>query len=337
MSNQIALLEKELDASKSKFVDVLKSSGLPVERLFRTIAVSCEITPKILDCERPSILRAAMSAAVLGLEVDGYTGQAYIIPFAQKAQLVIGYKGFNTLAARSGFVINGSVVREGDTFDFQEGTNPYLNHHREIGNESNRRIIAAWAVARSKTLPDIMKILSVDELMAVKAKSPGARKKDSPWNDPTVGLPAMYEKTTKRRIARGMPLNVMQLGAAMDQAFEEEGKYAHISPDKGLVVDGVAQPLTEPAPQPSAKDLTSGAPVPMVIMSDNTKRQFQSLEAWVAYWVESIPKVKTANIVKVRERNQEVFDAMMANPNLAEAANTVLHKFDEILAGRDDA
>lgn len=337
MANQLTVLEKELDATKSRFVDILIPSGLAVERLFRTIVISCERTPKLLDCERPSLLRAAESAAILGLEVDGYTGQAFLIPFATKAQLVVGYKGFNTQGARSGFVINGAVVREGDVFDYQEGTNPHLNHHREFGGEKDRRILAGWSVAKSKTLPDIIRVLSIDEMMAVKAKSPGAKKKDSPWNDPTVGFPAMCEKTVKRRIARAMPLNVMQLGAAMDQAFEEEGKYAYISPDKGLVVDGVAQPLTEPAPQPSAADLTSGAPIPVAVLSDNTERQFPSLEAWVAYWVENIPKVKTANLVRVRERNQGVFDAMMADPNLAEAANTVLHKFDEILASRDDA
>jgi RecT family len=32
-----------------------------------------------------------MSAACLGLEVDGVTGQAYLLPFKGKAQLVIGY------------------------------------------------------------------------------------------------------------------------------------------------------------------------------------------------------------------------------------------------------
>ena len=42
------------------------------------------------------------------LEVDGVTGQAFLIPFKGRAQLVIGYKGFNTLAARSGLTVTGA-------------------------------------------------------------------------------------------------------------------------------------------------------------------------------------------------------------------------------------
>jgi recombination protein RecT len=95
---------------------------VPVERLMQTIMISCERLPALLKCDRQSLFNSAMSAAVLGLEVDGVTGQAYLIPFAGKAQLVIGYKGFNTLAARSGITITGAVVREGDEFDYELGS-----------------------------------------------------------------------------------------------------------------------------------------------------------------------------------------------------------------------
>ena len=50
-----------------------------------------------------------------GLEVDGVTGQAFLVPFAGKVQLVVGYKGYNTLGARAGLTITGEVVRSGDT------------------------------------------------------------------------------------------------------------------------------------------------------------------------------------------------------------------------------
>jgi phage RecT family recombinase len=69
-----------------------------------------------------------MSAACLGLEVDGVTGQAYLIPFKGRAQLVVGYKGYNTLAARSGITITGAVVREGDEFDYQLGSAAFVRH-----------------------------------------------------------------------------------------------------------------------------------------------------------------------------------------------------------------
>ena len=40
------------------------------------------------------------------------------------------------------------------------------------------------------------------------------------------------------RIARSMPLNIMQQAARMDEAVDEQGASAWISPDKGVVIDG---------------------------------------------------------------------------------------------------
>jgi hypothetical protein len=86
--------------------------------------------------------------------------------------------------------------------------------------------------------PAVVEVLDIDELMAVKMKSPGGSRSDSPWNDPSIGFPAMCQKTAKRRLARSMPLNVMQQAARMDEAVDEQGAPAWISPDKGVVIDG---------------------------------------------------------------------------------------------------
>lgn len=233
-SNEIAVLERQLAPLSPHFSQVLPKT-LPVERLIRTIVISAQRLPKLLECDRQSLFNAAMSAACLGLEVDGVTGQAYLIPFKGRAQLVVGYKGYNTLAARSGITITGAVVREGDEFDYQLGTAAYVRHKPK---GSKGRITHAWACAQSMDRPAVVQVLDYDELLAVKAKSPGASRSDSPWNDLTIGFPAMCEKTAKRRLARSMPLNVMQQAARMDEAVDEQGAPAWISPDKGVVIDG---------------------------------------------------------------------------------------------------
>src|SRR6185437_5144847 len=188
-----------------------------------------------LECDRQSLFNAAMSAACLGLEVDGVTGQAYLIPFKGKAQLVIGYKGFNTLAARSGITITGNIVRQGDEFDYQLGSAAYVRHKPK---SSKGAITHAWACAQSMDRPAVVEVLDYDELLAVKNRSPGAKRSDSPWNDPVIGFPAMCQKTAKRRLARSMPLNIMQQAARLDEAVDEQGAPAWISPDKGVVIDG---------------------------------------------------------------------------------------------------
>jgi recombination protein RecT len=234
VGSELVALEQQLKPLAPHFAQVLGKT-MPVERLMRTIMISVERLPLLLQCDRQSIFNAAMSAACLGLEVDGVTGQAYLIPFKGKAQLVIGYKGFNTLAARSGITITGAVVREGDEFDYQLGTAAYVRH-RPKGSKG--KITHAWACAQSLDRPAVVEVLDMDELLAVKGRSPGAKRSDSPWNDPAIGFPAMCQKTAKRRLARAMPLNIMQQAARMDEAVDEQGAPAWISPDKGVVIDG---------------------------------------------------------------------------------------------------
>jgi phage RecT family recombinase len=243
MSNDLAILENQLRPLSPKFSQVL-AKVMPVERFTRTLIVSCERETKLLAADRQSLFNAAMTGAVLGLEADGATGQFFLLPFYMKkeqrtvVQPVIGYKGYNTLGARSGLTISGGVVREGDEFDYTEGSKAFVRHKKKLGGEANRRIIAAWATATASDRPATVKILSIDEILAIKAKSP--RGGQPPWADDAIGFPAMAEKSAKRRLARDMPLNVFQSAARMEEAFEEQGEASYIHPDKGVIVGGEA-------------------------------------------------------------------------------------------------
>jgi phage RecT family recombinase len=246
VANDIVVIENTLMPLKPHFEQVL-AGRMPVERLTRTVIMSCERLPQLLECSPQSIMNSAMTAAVLGLEVDGVTGQAFLIPFKNRAQLVIGYKGMNTIAARSGYTVTAAVVREGDEFDYALGTNAFLKHKPQPGNQA--RIVFAWAVAEAVGFKPVIAVLSIDEILEVKKKSPGARKSDSPWNDPGIGFPAMAEKTARRRLARSMPLNTHTrdyvLAARMEEAFEEQGETSHITPGGDLVIEGTASPIAE--------------------------------------------------------------------------------------------
>ena len=238
MASELVVFENTLKPLAPRFEQAL-AGAIPVERLMRSIMVSVERNPKLLEANRQSLLNASMSAACLALEVDGVTGQAYFIPFRGVAQLVIGYKGMNTLAARSGFTVQGEVVRDGDAFDYELGDKGFVRHKPKLGNKAP--IIAAWATASSHNRPSIISVLGIDDIMAIKAKSPGGSRSDSPWNDPLIGFPAMASKSAKRRLSRAMPLNAdprFQLAAAMEEAVEERGKSAWIDPQRGLQIDG---------------------------------------------------------------------------------------------------
>lgn len=245
MANDLATIETQLGHMAPQLSQAL-GGIMPVDRLIRTVIVSVERLPALLSADRQSVFMAAMSAACLGLEVDGVTGQAYLIPFKGKAQLVIGYKGFNTLAARGGISISGNVVREGDDeWDFRLGSGGFVRHKPSLARARDRRIIAAYAVAEHRDRPPVIEVIGIDDIEAVKEKSPGARMRDSPWNDPGVGFPAMAAKTAKRRLQRSLPLvPQFAVAAAMDQAFEEEGVGGHVEPGRGFVPAIEAKPAT---------------------------------------------------------------------------------------------
>lgn len=247
--NDLVVLERQLQPLAPRFQQVLPAN-VSADRLIRTVIVSVERLPALLKVDRQSLFNAAMSAAILGLEVDGVTGQAYLIPFKNRAQLVVGYRGYNTIAARSGITITGAVVRDGDFFEYELGSEAYVKHKPLLNNKG--RIIAAWSAATAHGRPPVVHVMGIDDLMAVKAKSPGARMGDSPWNDPTIGFPAMCEKTAKRRLARSLPLNMMQAAARMDEAVDEQGKTAWIRDDQNVIVDGE---IVEPSQTPTAAAL----------------------------------------------------------------------------------
>jgi recombination protein RecT len=255
MSNDLVLLETQLRPLLPKLQQAL-ADRMPAERLMRTIMVSCEKTPKLLECSRQSLFSSAMTAAFLGLEVDGVTGQGYLVPYNDKrlgliAQFQTGYCGLNTLGARSGYSINADVVREKDDFEYMKGTGAYLRHKINMAEEG--RIICAWAVAESKTLPALIEVLRLSDLEAVREKSQAANKGDgfSPWADPKVGRPAMYAKTCRRRLRRSMPMNALtrdyHLAARIDEAWEEQGLSSAISEDGQLIVDGRTESPFPPA------------------------------------------------------------------------------------------
>lgn len=239
-SKELTIFEDQLTEMTPQFDEAL-GRRMPPSRLIRTLVICCSRVPDLLECHRQSLINASLTFGVLALEVDGVTGQGYILPFKRVAQPVIGYKGYNTIGARSGLTITAGVAREGDDFDWAKGSSPFVMHK---GKGGAGPIKSAWSVAAANDRPPVVEVLSIDELMAIKAKSPGSRKADSPWNDPTIGFPAMCEKSARRRLARSTPMNwatpEFNYAAVMETAFEEQGRHAYILPGRGPVVEGEA-------------------------------------------------------------------------------------------------
>ena len=74
---------------------------------------------QLKNAEPQSIFNAGIASAILGLPIEKNLGFSYIVPYGDKAQFQIGYKGFIQLALRTGQykLINSTAVKDDDLRD----------------------------------------------------------------------------------------------------------------------------------------------------------------------------------------------------------------------------
>lgn len=75
--------------------------------------------PMLQKCEPSGVMYAALKATALKLPLDPNLGFAYVIPYGNKAQFQMGWKGFVQLALRTNLyrTINVRDVRQGEIVD----------------------------------------------------------------------------------------------------------------------------------------------------------------------------------------------------------------------------
>ena len=132
-------------------------------------------------CTPLSILSAAIGAAVLNFTVDPNLGFAYIVPYGNKAQLQVGYKGFVQLALRSGTykTITANEVYEGEIVSF----NRFLGTF-EFGERKSDKVVGFFAYFKllsGSEFSNYMTVQQVTDHAAKYSKAYQYKKKDSPW------------------------------------------------------------------------------------------------------------------------------------------------------------
>ncbi len=201
---------------------------LKPERMLR-IAITCiRKRPKLAECDQRSLLSAILELSQLGLEPDTNLGHAWILPYASEAQVIIGYKGYISLAARAGIAMQAEVVRAKDNFRFRYGTRPLLEHTPYAGAEEPGDLTYSYAIAHVPNLEPLFHVCPPNEIMEAKRASAAWRrgqdnpnKRDSPWY--TYERP-MWQKTAIRRLSPFVPMSP-ELSRALeldDQADRDE-------------------------------------------------------------------------------------------------------------------
>ena len=182
-------------------------SGMNAERFGRRLLTASSVNPALMNCDPRSFLAAGVTAAQLGLEPNDPRGLAYLIPFGNKVQLIIGYRGMIDLARRSGQVgaINAFPVYEGDEFRYSLGLEPELYHVPDPdGEEDPAHLTHVYATAKVNGDPQFV-VLTRRQVERARAQSKTGDRKDSPWSTHYV---EMAQKTAIRRLCRYLPQTV---------------------------------------------------------------------------------------------------------------------------------
>lgn len=326
---QLAVLEDNLKPLAPQFAEVLPPS-MPAERIIRTVLVACEQTPYLLHNKfRQTLMMSAMSAAVLGLEVDGVTGQGYLIPFGNRAQFLAGYKGYVTIAARSGRTLDGFVVREGDNFEFDEA-NGLVQHRRVLGGEADRKILAAYAVSRGVNIPTLLKVMSIDEIMDVRDNSAGYKSakqkgRKSTWDEHPA---AMIRKTPMRRLANSLPIIPIQQAAALD-THHDMGEFTYVRKDGTVMAGGEAViPAAEGSKTPVRPEIDVTPGTYVIYAGDGSERSYKDFPSYYATVTRLLDRMTPEQVKVFAGLNKANLAAMIDGP-YSEEVSRVIDQLDQ--------
>lgn len=230
----------------------LSSSSLDPARFVSVVVQAVQKTPALLQCDKMSLLASVLEAAQLGLTPAGITGEAYLVPRKQQAQLQVGYKGLVKLALESGQVrsIVARPVYQGDAFSFHFGLERDTLQHVPCEDGDPGEVRAAYAIARmADGDPQIEVTMRRDIERARAAGDSGSSFAWAGW------YPEMAAKTAVRRLCRLLTLSPkMQRALALD-AGEDVGSMSLVpdapaSKPKGKVQAAAARLSKAPEPQP---------------------------------------------------------------------------------------
>lgn len=236
--------------------------GVDPRRFARVALTTFQTVPALLDCTPASLMGAMMQAAAWGLELDPVLGQAYLVPYRDKCQLIIGYQGLIELARRSGAIRNvmARAVHEKDRFRYHFGTNEILEHvpdaSMDPGPLTYVYAVATWTDGTFSTF-DVMSMSDVEKI-----RERSAAKNSGPWK---TDYEAMAKKTVVRRLCKFLPKSV-ELAHALnldEQADRAEQSLTIDVPTERAVTAGTSlDQLTETMSEPNPGEPPPAEPAP---------------------------------------------------------------------------
>lgn len=209
-----AALKQQIKAMETQF-QMAMPKGVEAAQLVRDAMTVLSANPRLAETDGRSVLGGLMTCAQLGLR-PGVLGQAWLIPFKGKAQLVIGYQGLVMLAQRSGDIasITARIVHANDHFDVEYGLNERLSHKPAMQNRGEP--IGYYCVVKSTRGGVYWEFISRDDAEKHRDKFAMQRDRDGVIKGPWVDhFDSMALKTVVKMALKLAPRNT-ELVSAMN-------------------------------------------------------------------------------------------------------------------------
>lgn len=149
-----ALMNSILDSDgyRKRFEDLLKQRAPQFVSSLLSLVNADEKLQEAFMKSPTSVIQAALKAATYDLPIDPSLGYAYIVPFTnnkkqtKEAVFILGYKGMNQLALRTGAykTINVIDVREGELKSYNRLTEEIELEFIEDEDERESKEIIGW-------------------------------------------------------------------------------------------------------------------------------------------------------------------------------------------------
>lgn len=211
---------------------------MTADRLARIALTEIRKTPALTRCDQTSFLGAVMQCAQLGLEPGNALGHAYLLPYGNVVQLIVGYRGMIDLARRSGQIlsIEARAVYAADKFHVSLGLNPDLIHEPnwESGDRGELRFV--YSVAKLKDGGTQFEVMSRQDVERVRSQSKAG--KSGPW---VSHFEEMAKKTVIRRLFKYLPVSI-ELATAV--SLDEQAEVG-IPQDNPLTIDQETGEITD--------------------------------------------------------------------------------------------
>lgn len=220
----------------SKQIEMALPRAIDPQRFLRIALTTLRSNPALLQCSPESVVGAIIQAAQLGLEVDPFLGQAYLIPYRngdqQECQLQPGYRGYIKLSRNSGEIrsLAAHIVHEGEAFEYEQGTEKYLRHRPSDEFEENKisHVYAVVEYTNGGVDFEVMTHAGVEKVRT-KSKAPNSPAWRESWGE-------MAKAKVIRRLSKRLPVNA-ENSSLVKAAVLDEMSDAGISQNNSAVIE----------------------------------------------------------------------------------------------------